>query len=83
MHPAGGDVFDVVMADMGRELGDRSGQVLADAKRVADVEIQADRRGVQPFGDFQVLVGRLQQQPGLGLDQEQDSQVVRRARPAA
>ena len=31
----------------------------------------------KPLGDFQVLVGRLQQQAGLGLDQEQDAQVMR------
>ena len=41
---------------------------------MADVEIQADRRGVHALGDFEVLIGRLQQQAGLGLDQEQDPQ---------
>ena len=55
----------------GASLAIAPGQVLADAVGVADVEVQPDRRGVQPFGDFQVLVGRLQQQPRLGLDQEQ------------
>ena len=29
---------------------------------------------VHPFGDFEVLVGRLQQQSRLGLDQEQDAE---------
>ncbi len=67
----------------GRQLGDRAGQVFADAKRVADVEIEADRGGVQSLGDFEVLVGRFQQQAGLGLDQEQDSPVVGVLRPAA
>ncbi len=76
MHPAGGDVFEVVVPDVRRQLGDRPGQVFADAERVADVEIEADRRGVQPLGDFEVLVGRLQQQARLGLDQEQDAQVM-------
>ena len=64
------------MADMRGQLGDRAGQVLAHAVRVADVEIQADRRGIQPLGDFQVLVGRLQQQLRLGLDQEQHAHVM-------
>ena len=76
MDPAGRDVLQMVMADVRRQLGDRPGQVLADAIRVADVEVQADRRRIQPLGDLQVLVGRLQQQPGLGLDQEQHAQVV-------
>ena len=76
MHPGGGDVFEVVMPDVGRQLGDRPGQVFADAKRVADVEIEADRWRIHSLGDFQVLVGRFQQQVGLGLDQEQDAPVV-------
>ena len=76
MDPGGRDVLDVVMADVRRQLGDRPGQVLAHAVGVADVEVQADRRGVQPFGDLEILVGRLQQEPRLGLDQEQDAAVV-------
>ena len=75
VDPAGRDVLEVVVADVRRQLGDRPGQVFADAERVADVEVQADRRGIQPLGDFEVLVGRLQQQAGLGLDQEQDAQL--------
>ena len=73
MDALGGDVLDVVMADLGRELGDRGRQVFADAEGVTDVEVQADRRRVDPFGDFEVLVGRLQEQLGLGLDQEEDA----------
>ena len=73
VDPRRGDVLEVVMADVGRELGDRAGQVLAHAEGVADVEVQADRRGVHPLGDFEVLVGRLEQQARLGLDQEQDA----------
>ena len=76
VHPARGDVLEVVVPDVGRQLGDGPRQVFADAERVADVEIQADRGGIQSLGDFEVLVGRLQQQAGLGLDQEQDSQVM-------
>ena len=76
MDPGGGDVLEVVMADVRGQLGDGPGQVFAHAERVADVEVQADRRGIQPLGDLQILVGRLQQQVGLGLDQEQDARVV-------
>ena len=47
VDPGGRDVLEVVMADVRRQLGDRAGQVLADAVGVADVEVQADRRGVQ------------------------------------
>ena len=83
MDPGRRDVLEVVVADVGRELGDRAGQVLAHAEGVADVEVQADRRGIQPLGDFEVLVGRLEQELGLGLDQEQDAQRCGRARPAA
>ena len=76
MDPGGGDVLEVVVADVRGQLGDRPGQVFAHAVRVADVEVQADRRSVQSLGHLEVLVGRFQQQVGLGLDQEQDAEVV-------
>ena len=83
VDPRGRDVLEVVVADVGGELGDRPGQVLAHAEGVADVEVQADRGGVDPLGDLEVLVGRLEQQARLGLDQEQDARRCGRARPGA
>ena len=76
MHPGGGDVLEVVVANVGRQFGDGAGQVFTHAKRVAHVEIEADRWRIQSLGDFEVLIGRFQQQVGLWLDQEQDAPVM-------
>ena len=72
MDSRGGDIFQVIVPDVRRQFGDGPGKVFANAERVANVEVEADRGGVQSFGDFQVLIGGFQKQVGLGLDQEQD-----------
>ena len=76
MHPGGGNVLEVVVANVGRQLGDGAGQIFTHAKRVAHVEVKADRGRIQSLGDFEVLIGRFQQQVWLWLDQEQDAPVV-------
>ena len=60
VDPGGRDVFEVIVAGVGGHLGDRLRQVLAHAEGVADVEVQADRGGVEPLGDLEVLVRRLE-----------------------
>lgn len=77
VHPGRGDIFDMVVADVRGELGNASWKVFTYAEGVADVEVQADRRGVYALGNLEVLIGRLQQQAGLGLDQEQDAELLR------
>src|SRR5262249_36055080 len=76
MHARWSNILDMVMPRVRGELCDTPGQVFTHAKRVADIEIQADRWSTQPLGNFKVLFGRLQQQTRLGLDQKQDFQVV-------
>ena len=76
VDPLGGDVLDVEMPDVRAQLGIAGGQVFPDAKGVADVEVQTDRRGVHPLGHLKILVGRLQQQPRLGLDEQEDADLV-------
>ena len=77
VDPGGRDVFEVVVAGVGGQLGDGLRQVLAHAEGVADVEVQADRGGVDALGDLEVLVRRLDEEARLGLDQEEDPLVVR------
>ena len=67
----------------GASLAIAPGQVLADAEGVADVEVQADRWGIQPLGDFEVLVGRLQQQARARARSGAGRPGRGRARPAA
>ena len=71
MDARGGDVFQVEMADVRRQPVHRRGRVVADAVGVADVEVQADGRRVDVLHQFQELVGRLDEQARLRLDQQQ------------
>ena len=64
MHPSGGDVLEVVMADMRGELGDTSGQVFRNAVRVSDIEVQADRGGVKALGNLEILMVVSRSSPG-------------------
>ena len=71
-----GDVLDVEVADLTGQLADLGGDVLAHAIRVADVEVEADGRRADAVGDFQVFVGRLDQQTRLRLDEQADAAVL-------
>ena len=51
--------------------GTVGGRVVADAVEVADVEVQADRRRIDVLHELQELVGRLDQQARLRLDEQQ------------
>ena len=70
VHARVGDVLEVVVPGVRLHRGDPMLRVLADAKGVADVEVQAHPRRIDPPHEIQILLELLDHQVRLGLDQQ-------------
>src|SRR5207245_2501539 len=70
MDTRGGDVLQVEMADVRRQSRHGGGRVVADAIEMPDVKIQAHSRRVDVPHQLQKLIGLLDEQTRLRLNEQ-------------
>src|SRR5262249_30724471 len=73
MHATGGNVFQVEVPNVLRQPAYRRRWLVADAIEMADVEVQGDGRRIDVLHQFQKLIGLLDQEVRLRLNEQENA----------